>query len=376
MNKSLSPLLITGIYLIVNLCVALTTGFFLQPLGLTRVILISLVIFLSWLLLPLIFPIRRSSTVGTNHGFGTVATFLSLGILYEVFPQYPFRNKEGYLEYILAMSWVTPFLADLCCLYGLGLGSFPLVLTIPWLLLASLLISMLNLGTDKLSYAIYFPGFLLPILQLIALIPGLIKFFLLETSVKIELGQNLLIVVAMVVLASLGAVSIRETLKSQESSGKPKFENPRVCIFVRVVNSENQDGKTNSHALDKQRKPLHSYADKQGYELDRIQYTVDDGSIEETEELSQYRQGLEALFKNPSYNIFLVEKEEHVSRFGIVEAKRTIEENGKYLEVFNPQVQQQRQESKQQSLALATVLQSMVIVGGLTGGWFINFKLI
>lgn len=374
MNKSLSPLLTTGISLIVNLCVGLTTGFFLQPLGITRVILISLVIFFSWLFLPLIFPIKRSKTYGTTHGFSTVGSFLSLGILYAIFPEKPFQDKKGYLNYIFGMCTVTPFLAIICCLYGLGFSSFPLALTILWFCLAIPLMYMLNQGFDKQSYAIYIPGLFLPILQAIVLIAGVIKFFLLDTSVKIELSQNLVIVTAIVVLIAIWMVSIRETFKSQEMSNKPKFENPRVCIFVRVINSENQSCEVNSNALNQQRKSLQNYANKQGYQLDRIEYTVDDGSVAEMEELNQYRQGLEGLFNNQSYNIFLLENEERLSRFGIAEAKRILKGNGKYLEVYNPQVQRQREMNQTLNFSLFTVLQTIVILGSFRLGSLINFN--
>jgi hypothetical protein len=374
MNKSLSPLLTTVILLIINLCVGLTTGFFLQPLGLTPVILISLVIFLSWVFLPLIFPIKRSTTFDNTHGFSSVASFLSLGLLYKVFSKKPFQNKQGYLDYIVSMSRVTPFLAIICFFYGLGFNSFPLALTILWFCLAIPLMYMLNRGFDKISYAIYIPAVSLAILQAIVLIAGVIKFFLLDTSVKIELFQNLVIVTAITILIAILMVSIREIVKSQEMSNKPKFENPRVCIFVRVINSENQSCEVNSNALDQQRKSLHYYAKQRGYQLDRIEYTVDDGSVAEMEELNQYRQGMEALFNNPSYNIFLVENEEKLSRFGITEAKRILKENSKYLEVYNPQVKQQIEKNQTLSFSIFTVLQTLVISGSFGLGWLLNFN--
>lgn len=363
------PLHLTiGLSLITNLIVVIIIGSLLQYVDLTHVTTIGSIIFLTWFLLPKIFPIQKSQSVGTRHDFGIAASCLSIGFLYNLFPQYP----KSYFNYILNICRVTPFLAILFWLYSLGLTAFPLVLKIIWLLLTIPMIYMLNLGANKLSYAIYIPGILLPILEAIALITGIINFSLLDRLIKVEIGESLLIVICFVILAAIWAGSLQLISNSQNDKSKVSLDEPRVCIFVRVINPENQDCKANSTALDKQRKFLHKYANKQGYKLDRIQYIVDNGSTEETEELKQYRQGLKSLFENQSYNIFLVEQEENLSRFGVEEAKLILEENGKYFEVFNQEIAKLREIKNKQIFTISAILQTVITIGGLVGGWWLN----
>ncbi|NEQ76772.1 MAG: hypothetical protein F6K23_29375 [Okeania sp. SIO2C9] len=370
MKTSFSLHLTIGLSLITNLIVAIIIGSLFQYVDIIRVITISSIILLSWFLLPKIFPLQKSKTVGTEHDFGMAASCLSIGFLCNIFPEYP----KNYFNYILNLCRVTPFLAILFWLYSLGLTVFPLILKIIWLLLTIPMIYLLNLGANKLSYAIYIPGIILPILEAIALVTGIIKFSLLDRLIQVELGKNLLIVIGFTILAAIWAGSLQLISNTQIDKSKVPLDEPKVCIFVRVINPENQDCKTNSTALDKQRQFLHKYANKQGYKLDRIQYIVDNGSTEETEELKQYRQGLKSLFQNPSYNIFLVEQEENLSRFGIEEAKFILKENGKYLEVFNQEIQKSREIENQQVFTISMILQTVITIGGLVGGWWLNLS--
>ncbi|MDY7002618.1 MAG: hypothetical protein SWX82_01230 [Cyanobacteriota bacterium] len=368
MKTQFSLNLTIGISLIANLIVVIIIGSLLQYVDLTHVTTVGSIIFLTWFLLPKIFPIQKTKTIGTQHDFGMAASCLSIGLLYGIFPEYP----KSYLNYILNLCRVTPFLAILFWLYSLGLTAFPLVLKIIWLLLTIPMIYLLNIGANKLSYAIYIPGILLPILEAIALITGVIKFSLLDRAIKVEIGESLLIVIGFTILAVIWAGSLQLISNTQIYKSKVPLDEPRVCIFVRIINPENQDCKANSTALDKQRKFLHKYANKQGYKLDRIEYIVDNDSTEETEELKQYCQGLKSLFENQSYNIFLVEQEENLSRFGIEEAKRILEENGKYFEVFNQDIAKLRKIKNQQIFTVSAILQIFITIGGLVGGWWLN----
>ncbi|MEB3340160.1 hypothetical protein [Okeania sp.] len=359
-----------GLSLIINLIAAIIISSSLQYADLIHVITIGSIILLSWFLLPKILPLQKS-TYGANNGlydFGLVPSFLSLGLLHEVFYGYP-KSAPSYFKKICLF---TPFLAILFWLYSLGFTAFPLVLKIIWLLLTIPMIFILHLGADKVSYAMWIPTFLLPILQAIALITGIIRFFLLDISTKVEIGQSLLIVIGFAILTVLWAGSLEIISNAQRNKSKLLLDNPRVCIFVRVINPENQDCKVNSTALNKQRGFLHEYANSQGYKLDRIQYTVDNGYTEETDELKQYRQAFISLLENPNYNIFLVEKEESLARFGIEEAKRILKENGKYLEVFNQEIEKSRQIENKQIFTISIILHTMVIIGGLIGGWRLN----
>lgn len=124
----------------------------------------------------------------------------------------------------------------------------------------------------------------------------------------------------------LGKVKIETSLTGRHLIIEEDYEaNQRelVAVYARVSSSENKDN------LEKQADRLISYANAQGYKIEKVIKEIGSG-------LNDERKGLISLLKDKSINLIIVEHKDRLTRFGFNYIETLLENENRKIEVINP----------------------------------------
>lgn len=95
-----------------------------------------------------------------------------------------------------------------------------------------------------------------------------------------------------------------------------------VCVYCRVSSSENKSN------LDSQADRLVAYANARGYQVGRVVKEVGSG-------LNDTRPKLQAILRDPSINLIIVEHKDRLTRFGFAYLQTLLEMQNRKIEVVN-----------------------------------------
>lgn len=95
-----------------------------------------------------------------------------------------------------------------------------------------------------------------------------------------------------------------------------------VCVYCRVSSSENKSN------LDSQADRLVAYANARGYQVGRVVKEVGSG-------LNDARPKLQAILRDPSINLIIVEHKDRLTRFGFAYLQTLLEMQNRKIEVVN-----------------------------------------
>ena len=128
---------------------------------------------------------------------------------------------------------------------------------------------------------------------------------------------------------SKGLVNFERTLTNRivilVDEDNPTMKKRRVAIYARVSSSENKSN------LERQKDRLISYANAQGYQIEKVVSEVGSG-------LNDNRPKLEKLLTDKTIDIIIVEHKDRLARFGVNYIEKLLALDDRKIEIVNPQM--------------------------------------